>query len=372
MEHYLFLTASSIFIMGCFCMAIAFLVVPLSPDKRLKKYHISLRFLSATYFITAVLKLIDMKLDGAMLDLISIQTIVIASLQAPVFTFSLITLITPRFVTRSYLWKHLMPVFILIVLYVLVALVWGNPKISSFVILKLVASHPAVLVRGLFLVYYVLQLLFLYRLFCVQVKKYEERLDNYIADRQYSYLSGVRYLFYAMLVVGVCTLLSCFMLTEPLLLIFSIVYTVFYMVFGLYYIRYPHKFANMQQIIYPLPSFTESSTKDLKRFYWTELKNHIIADKYYERPGVNIEEIAQHLKIGRTTLSNFINCEEGLNFNAWINLLRVEEAQRLLSESPDCNFAEIAKQVGYREPSSFSREFKRITAKSPSAWRQNR
>jgi len=372
MEHYLFLTASSALIMGCFCMTIVFLIVPLPPDKRLKKYRISLRFLAATYLITAVLKLVDMKLNGAMLDLISIQTIVIASLQTPVFTFSLITLINPRFVTRSYLWKHLMPVCILIMLYVLVALVWGNPKISSFVILKLVASHPAVVVRGLFLVYYVFQLLFLYRLFCIQAKKYEEKLDNYIADRQYLYLSGVRYLFYAMLVVGICTLLSCFMLTEPLLLVFSIVYTIFYMAFGAYYIRYPHKFANMQQIIYPLPSFTESSTKDMKRFYWTELKNHIIADKYYQQPGINIDEIAQHLKIGRTTLSNFINCEEGLNFNVWINLLRVEEAKRLLIECPNCSFAEIAEQVGYRDPSSFSREFKRITTKSPSAWRQNR
>jgi len=371
MEHYVFLTVNMALIIGCIFMAIIFLTLPLPPDKGLKKYRISLRFLAGAYLTTAALKTVDLIFDGAMLDLISIQTIVIASLQAPVFTFSLITLINPRFVTRSYFWKHLMPVFILIMLYVLVALVWGNPKISSFVILKLVASHPAVLVRVLFLVYYVFQLLFLYRLFCVQAKIYEEKLNNYIADHQYSSLTGVRYLFYAMLVVGICILLSCFILTEPLLLIFSIVYTVFYMVFGVYYIRYPHKFANMQQIIAPLPSFAENSAKETKRFYWTELKNHIIADKYYQRPGINIDEIAQHLKIGRTTLSNFINCEEGLNFNAWISLLRVEEAKRLLLEWPDCSFAEIAEQVGYRESSSFSREFKRITTKSPSAWRQN-
>ena len=264
MEHYVFLTVNSILIMGCFYMVIIFMGFSLLPDRGSKKYRIFLRFLAGAYLITAVLKLVDMKFDGAMLDLISMQTIVIASLQAPVFTFSLITLINPRFVTRSYFWKHLMPVFILIMLYVLTALVWGSPKIFSFVIFKLVASHPAVLVRVLFLVYYVFQLLFLYRMFCVLAKIYEEKLNNYIADHQYSSLTGVRYLFYAMLVVAVCTLLSCFMLTEPLLLVFSIVYIVFYLVFGVYYIRYPHKFANMQQIIYPLPSFAEDSAKDGK------------------------------------------------------------------------------------------------------------
>jgi AraC-like DNA-binding protein len=220
-------------------------------------------------------------------------------------------------------------------------------------------------------VYYVFQLLFFPWLFCVQAKKYEEKLDNYFADHRHLYLSGVKYSFYTMLLVGTCALLSCFIFTGPLILIFAIAYTVFYLAFGIYYIQYPRKFATILQILYPLHAVAEDSEKNTKRFYWTELKSHIIADKYYLQPTVNIEEIAQHLKIGSTTLSDFINNEEGVNFNAWINLLRVEEAKRLLIQYPDYSLTDIAEQVGYSEPSDFRRQFKRITANSPSVWRQN-
>jgi len=95
-----------------------------------------------------------------------------------------------------------------------------------------------------------------------------------------------------------------------------------------------------------------------------------MAEKYYLKAGVTIEEMAQHLKIGRTTLSSFINCEEEMNFNLWINSLRVEEAKALLVEYPTYNLTQIAEMIGYSESSNFSRQFKLITNESPSVWRQ--
>jgi AraC-like DNA-binding protein len=80
--------------------------------------------------------------------------------------------------------------------------------------------------------------------------------------------------------------------------------------------------------------------------------------------------MAQYLKIGRTTLSTFINNEEGMNFNSWINLLRVEEAKSLLIDYPHYNLTQISELIGYSEPSNFSRQFKLITSESPSVWRQ--
>jgi len=114
----------------------------------------------------------------------------------------------------------------------------------------------------------------------------------------------------------------------------------------------------------------EEPSKNKGRIVWADLKNTILTEKYYLKPEVNIEEMARYLKIGRTSLSRFINNEEGLNFNAWINMLRIEESKLFLVKYPDYTLIEISEMVGYSESSNFSRQFKQLTSKSPSVWRQ--
>jgi YesN/AraC family two-component response regulator len=85
---------------------------------------------------------------------------------------------------------------------------------------------------------------------------------------------------------------------------------------------------------------------------------------------VTIEDIANKLKVGRTTLSNLINREEGVNFNTWINRLRIEYAKQLMIDNPDYTIAKISELVGYTEQANFSRQFKLIAGESPLLWRK--
>lgn len=213
--------------------------------------------------------------------------------------------------------------------------------------------------------------MYLTRIFTLQVSEFKQNIDNYFADNYRLHLLGVIYSFYSALTVGIFALLSCFMFTALSVLIFTIAYTVFYLAFGIYYIQYPRTFIEIEKAIYQVNNLEDESVKTAKRFNWLELKRIIIEEKYYLKAGVNIEEMALYLKIGRTTLSNFINSEEGKNFNQWINTLRVEHAKNLLVEYPTYNLSKIAEMVGYSESSNFSRQFKLITNESPSVWRQN-
>jgi len=83
-----------------------------------------------------------------------------------------------------------------------------------------------------------------------------------------------------------------------------------------------------------------------------------------------IEELAQHLKIGRTTFSGMINKEEGINYNLWMNTLRIDEAKKIFAANLDFSIAQVSEMVGFSEQSNFSRQFKIITKQSPSEWRQ--
>ena len=161
------------------------------------------------------------------------------------------------------------------------------------------------------------------------------------------------------------------MAIEPLLMVLTVIYIIFYMVFGICYIQYPRTYLYIEPVIYPGIYTPEETSKYNRRLNWEELKKSILTEKYYLKPEVNIEDMAHHLKIGRTTLSKFINSEENMNFNGWVNSLRIEDAKKLLITYPDYTLIEISEMVGYSESSNFSRQFKLITKVSPSVWRHN-
>lgn len=371
MEQHAFLIINTAIIIECLIMGFVFLALPLPANKGLNKYRNSLRFLAGAYFILSLLKIIVVLYDIAIVDLLSVEGLTISSLQAPLFTFTLIALINPNLVTKKYLFTILSPIPILLIIYILVAIRWGNPRIMNFSELRDILLHPAVIIREIYCLYYLYLLIYLTIIFNKEIHSYEKEIDNYYADNYQLYLPGIRYSFYAALTIGIGAMVSCFMFSELWVLIFTISYGIFYFVFGIYYIQYPRTFVYIQGAINLRKEAIEEPGKPNKRLIWKDLKTEIINTKYYLKTGVNIEEMSQHLKIGRTTLSTFINNEEGMNFNMWINTLRIEESKKILIELPDYNLAQIAEMVGYSESSNFSRQFKQVAKVSPSVWRQN-
>ena len=61
--------------------------------------------------------------------------------------------------------------------------------------------------------------------------------------------------------------------------------------------------------------------------------------------------------------------ESGLSYSELVNELRFETAARLLRET-DATALEIALEVGYEDPSHFSRAFKRLAGISPREYRR--
>lgn len=372
MGHNAILYVNTAFVTECVAMAIVFLALPLPANKGLNNYRISLRFLSGAYLTIAIFKIFVMTFDISLVNFILMGRLTISSLQAALFTIALITLLNPQFNTKSFLYKQIILILILNILFFLVSSRWGDPKILNFSELVQFAFHPAMLIRELFLLYYIFLLVYLTRLFFSQARLFEKEIDNYFADSYRLHLPGVRYCFYAALSIGIGAFLSCFILSEPWVMIFTFTYTIYYLGFGIYYIQYPRSFIFLEPAINKRENIMEELAKAPGRINWDQLKKQILEDKYYLRDGVNIEEMAHFLKIGRTTLSTFINNDERMNFNTWINTLRVEEAKRLMLENPNYNLAQIAEMIGYSESSNFSRQFKLITAETPSVWRQTR
>lgn len=83
---------------------------------------------------------------------------------------------------------------------------------------------------------------------------------------------------------------------------------------------------------------------------------------------IKISEIASHIGIDRSYLSNIFKSTLELSPQEYLMTLRMNRAAELL-ENTDDKITSIASAVGYSDPLTFTKMFKRIKGMSPSDWR---
>ena len=85
-----------------------------------------------------------------------------------------------------------------------------------------------------------------------------------------------------------------------------------------------------------------------------------------ERPFLNsnlkIADMVEALGVNRTYISSFVNSEYGVNFNAYINQLRMQEYQRLLADSANDGRSkiELSEMAGFSSYRSFQRVAEKV------------
>ena len=80
--------------------------------------------------------------------------------------------------------------------------------------------------------------------------------------------------------------------------------------------------------------------------------------KVYLKSTLSINEVAGMLNTNRTYISNLVNSEFNLSFYQFVNKFRIQEAARIIRESPDLSTNEVANLVGFNSISSFITAFK--------------
>ena len=93
-------------------------------------------------------------------------------------------------------------------------------------------------------------------------------------------------------------------------------------------------------------------------------------DKPYVKESITLLDVAEDTKLSPRLLSEFLNKYYNVNFCTWINTLRIEEVKRLLVERPNLSLAEISDMVGFSDPASLSKIFKKLSDESPSSYKK--
>ena len=94
-------------------------------------------------------------------------------------------------------------------------------------------------------------------------------------------------------------------------------------------------------------------------------------DKPFLHEGLTLARAADEMGVTTRFLSGFLNDIYEMNFNSWINMLRVEEVKRLIGSGTDKSMSELAMMAGFTDLSAMSRIFKRLEGETPTQYRAN-
>jgi AraC-like DNA-binding protein len=94
-----------------------------------------------------------------------------------------------------------------------------------------------------------------------------------------------------------------------------------------------------------------------------------VAVEHHFREDWSVGDYARHLHLTANHLNDTVQEQTGHSAGEVIRRRRLLDAQRLLLHS-DLDVAEIAYQLGFRDPSYFGRFFRRMAKKTPAAFRE--
>ena len=106
----------------------------------------------------------------------------------------------------------------------------------------------------------------------------------------------------------------------------------------------------------------------------TEALNKAIAEwvkrRGYTQCDVSTDQIALELGVTRQQLASYFQSTFHTTFRSWRLRLRLEEAQRLIRETPGLKVSQLHEMVGFNDRSNFHNKFVELTGMTPKAYQQ--
>lgn len=118
------------------------------------------------------------------------------------------------------------------------------------------------------------------------------------------------------------------------------------------------------KIKYDWSSLTEAEAE----LIFLELNKVMAQEKLYKNAELTLSKLADFLQLKDATLSQVINSKFNKSFYDYINSLRVDECVKMIADEKNQNYTllSIAFDCGFNSKSSFNRNFRKFTGKSPS------
>lgn len=92
-------------------------------------------------------------------------------------------------------------------------------------------------------------------------------------------------------------------------------------------------------------------------------------DRHY-RENITLQDLTRQFAMSRSAFSALFPQVTGMSLKQYICRKRIQEAEMLLCTRPELPLQEVAAMVGYEDPSTFYRNFVRVSGVSPSEYKK--
>lgn len=352
-----------------FGFGICFLFILVPDGTGLRGYRMARRMMGCGYLAFFIALMIEaMGLQTGMP--IVIQQLIILSvgiMQAFLFTFALTTLIDVQFFS----WHRLIRQLIYVIM----------PSIAAFVVYFYDSRYSSVIFIAL-AAYYSYKLMGYVLSFRRRYREYKYRMADYFSSDEWERLRWVRRSFYTALSIGILALIYTLCPSMITSIIFTLVLAGYYAVFGIRFINYAFTFHQIEAALNigepalntehqashtDVPSGNTVQSAELMQ----RLTELMTEKRLFTKPDLTIEDISVQVGDSYRNVSAAINNCEGVNFKAWVNRFRIEEAKQLIHEGylQQHTTDALAQATGFSSRISFYRAFKKQTGQSPTDFR---
>ena len=351
-------------------LAFILLLVRIEPDEESRKIRVARTILAVSYFLLAVPDWLNVfGLNDS--DDITAATIVSASIQSLLFTFTLITMIQPSLVTTRRTLVNIALVAVGSVCYLVADSLADSPIVTCVAV-------AAVIV----------QLLLYTALFQRCYKKFVRQVKDYYDEEYERPLQWARNSFIAALAVGVLAMLS---LTVPQSVYnaFMCCYMAFYIWFATRFINYiirsdyylPAVKISAEEIVEPGPEpklepETLASDSDFNDSSEQEKRLQVALDEYvaskdYLNPDRDRNYIIERSGIDPRYFRWYFQNVLTQDFRVWRANLRIEEAKRIILTTPDVSMNALAIKLGFGTSQNFYHHFKKVVGQTPTEFMED-
>jgi len=369
---YLFITF--LLAVATITLSIFLLTIHVPIGTKMKRYNTARYILASAYAIIGLSNCYKTFVSSVYidLDLIRTFTLISASYQALLFTFTLLILIQPAYVTFR---RVSIQIYVISMVSVILLAFFYSISGIPYVYLYYAVS-----------VLYVFQLIYYTHLFRNKYNQSSKQFEHYYNDDEGNRLRWVKVYFYMALSIGISALFCTYI---PLFYcnFFIPVIIIFYILFSIKFCSYPAKFgyvvaavtSNNESVYNTVPELlSESENEDtLSVQPWSvkeqDLQQSItewVKEKKFRYDDISRDDIAESLGTDRYFLASFFQNRMQTEFRVWRTQLRIEEAKFLLLEYPDLSVSKIGQAVGISDRSNFQKKFVELVGLSPKDWRE--
>ncbi len=334
------------------------------PDKELNNLRFSRNYLAISYFVVAISGFVSFLSQQETENelLMASCTLIIASYQALLFTYTILALIQPLYIKRRQIFVQL-----------------GIITIIGFLLLLALFFIPYFLYKLFFYIVvaiYIFQISYYIYVFRIKYKLCLRSLEEYYDEDERIRLRWVSFSFYGAVIIGILALISLF-LNLYFYILFSILYTAYYayMVSRFYNYQIDFKFAI--PVINQNAKTSEEIHDNCDPQYETEkiqkfsfILGEWVKEKKFTQKDISVDEIAELLGVNRSFLQYYFRTYMQTDFRTWRSELRIHEAQTILKEHPEISLEKVREQVGFNHRANFHQQFQKITGLTPSQYKQ--